>query len=136
MKRILPSLITCGLIWAIYLLKGGIWFRAFPVVMTGLFLVLFAGSLAMRRSLIQIFAESWGDDVPPEGVIICRRMTKIWALFMLAHFLVTFSTLFLSDRIWAFYNGFLAYILMGLMMAWSLYYRRKVKSQARMAAHG
>lgn len=44
-----------------------------------------------------------------------RNLTYVWALFTFLNFLVSFGTIFFSEKIWAIYNGFISYVLVGLI---------------------
>ena len=48
-----------------------------------------------------------------EETVIQRRLTYIWSIFMLANFFISLATVFMSEKVWAIYNGFLSYMLVG-----------------------
>ena len=123
MKRILPALLV---VWALYFLKARVWFRLYPAVMVALALAVFAVSL-FRMPLIEVFARKMGETLDARGIAYCRQVTRIWVAFLSVHLLVTVATVFLSREIWVFYNGFLAYVLMGSLLLGERLYRRKVR---------
>ena len=123
MKRILPALLV---VWALYFLKARVWFRLYPAVMLALALAVFAVSL-FRTPLIEVFARKMGETLDARGIAYCRQVTRVWVAFLSVHLLVTVATVFLSREIWVFYNGFLAYVLMGSLLLGERLYRRRVR---------
>ncbi len=123
MKRILPALLV---VWALYFLKARVWFRLYPAVMVALALAVFAVSL-FRTPLIEVFARKMGETLDARGIAYCRQVTRVWVAFLSVHLLVTVATVFLSREIWVFYNGFLAYVLMGSLLLGERLYRRRVR---------
>ena len=121
MKRILPALLV---VWALYFLKARVWFRLYPAVMVALALAVFAVSL-FRTPLIEVFARKMGETLDARGIAYCRQVTRVWVAFLSVHLLVTVATVFLSREIWVFYNGFLAYVLMGSLLLGERLYRRR-----------
>ena len=57
-----------------------------------------------------------------------RNATKAWAIFMLVNTFISLITVFLSNEIWTIYNGFISYMLIGMMML-SEYIVRKGKEK-------
>ena len=45
-----------------------------------------------------------------------RKATVVWAIFMFFNTVISLITVFLSTKIWVLYNGFISYILIGIMM--------------------
>ena len=118
--------LTPILVWAIYLLKVNVWFRLYPAVMAAIALAAFAVSL-FRTPLVETFARGMGEKLDVRGVAYCRRVTQVWTAFLAAHLAVTIATVFASDRIWAVYNGFVAYVLMGTLFVGEWIVRRRVR---------
>ena len=54
-----------------------------------------------------------------------KNATLAWGIFMLFNAIASFLTIFAPDWIWAVYNGFISYILIGIMFLAELLYRRK-----------
>ena len=68
-----------------------------------------------------------GEDIDTRAQRYCRNVTRVWAAFLAVHFLVTLGTVFASYETWVFYNGFLAYIMMGLLLVGEFIVRRRVR---------
>lgn len=112
-------------VWVLYLIKANVWFRIYPAVVVLFALAAFAASL-FRRPLAEVFARRMGAKLDERGVAYCRAVTRVWTAFLAAHLAVTVATVFASPEVWAFYNGFLAYVLMGSLFLAEWLYRRRV----------
>ena len=113
-------------VWALYFLRANVWFRLYPAVMAAAALVAFAVSL-FRTPLAEVFARRMGESLDARGIAYCRRVTEVWTAFLAAHLAVTMATVFASYEAWAFYNGFLAYVLMGALFAGEWVARRRIR---------
>lgn len=113
-------------IWALYALKANVWFRLYPAIMVTVALGAFALSL-LRMPLVERFARGMGVCLDAGGVAYCRKATVAWTVFLAVHLAVTLATVFASRELWAFYNGFLAYVLLGLMFVGEWLVRRRVR---------
>ena len=89
----------------------------YPVLMNALGLVLFAGSLR-TRPIIERFARMKHPNLPPEGVRWCRKVTVVWCVFFVLNGSAALATVLSGDRdLWTLYNGFVSYLLIGLLFA-------------------
>ena len=113
-------------VWGLYLVRANVWFRLYPAVMVAAALVAFAASL-FRTPLVEVFARRMGEALDERGVAYCRAVTVVWTAFLSAHLAVTVATVFASYETWAFYNGFLAYVLMGALFAGEWLFRRRYR---------
>jgi uncharacterized membrane protein len=110
--------------------------RLFPCAMNVGFLVLFARSLCGPQSMIERFARLKESDLSAEGVIYTRQVTKVWCVFLAANACVAlWSALYASREVWAFYNGFLAYVLMGILFAGEWLYRMNRQRKWALSRH-
>jgi len=58
----------------------------------------------------------------------CYKVTQVWCAFFVLNALFSLGTLLYSpDWFWAFYNGFIAYILMGIIFAVEWLVRKRVQ---------
>lgn len=113
-------------VWAVYLLRANVWFRLYPVIMVLTVLVAFATSLR-RTPLVESIARRMGETLDGHGVAYCRKVTWVWTVFLSVHLAVTISTVFASYEIWAVYNGFVAYVLMGALFVGEWVVRKRVR---------
>lgn len=131
MRRLRPSTLlrialTPIVVWALYLIRANIWFRLYPAVMVSFALAAFAVSL-FRTPLVEVFARRMGESLDDRGVAYCRRVTVVWTAFLSLHLAVTLATVFASHEVWAIYNGFIAYMMMGALFLGEWLYRRSVR---------
>lgn len=92
--------------------------RFYPVLVNLGFLAMFAYSLAAPPSIIEKLARRWEKDFSPSAVAYTRRVTQIWCGFFAVNGAIAlYTALYASTAQWTFYNGFVAYLLMGLLFA-------------------
>ena len=92
--------------------------RFYPVLVNAAFLAVFAYSLIAPPSMIERLARLREPDFPAAAIAYTRRVTQVWCVFFTLNGAVAlYTALFASMAQWSFYNGFLAYLLMGLLFA-------------------
>ena len=68
-------------------------------------------------------------DLPASGVAYTRKVTMAWQVFFLVNGSVALATAMLGNvSVWSLYNGFVAYLLMGMMFAAEYLIRRRVRA--------
>lgn len=108
--------------------------KLYPVLVNASLLALFGISLLKPPSMIERLARLREPQLPPAAVIYTRRVTQVWCVFFVVNGLVALGTaLWASNATWALYNGFIAYVLMGLLFAGEWLVRRRVRGNI---AHG
>ena len=125
-KIALRAAVSAAAVWLVYCLKGGVWLRLYPAVAAGAVFAAFAISL-YGTPLAERFARRMGEKLDARGVAYCRKATVAWTVFMGVHFAATAATVFADRETWAFYNGFAAYVLIGLMFACEYAARRRAR---------
>ncbi|HHJ40461.1 MAG: hypothetical protein AXA67_08320 [Methylothermaceae bacteria B42] len=124
------ALIACALLmgllgWQSFGRASVLWY---PVIVNALFLLAFLWSLYHPPPVIERLARLTDPDLPPEGIAYTRKVTWVWCAFFLINGIIAAMTVWHADmEIWALYNGFLAYLFMGLLMAGEYVVRQKVK---------
>lgn len=109
--------------------------RLYPVLMNIAMLSAFGLSLARPPSMIERFARMVEGDLPEAGVRYTRGVTWIWCGFFLVNGVVALWTaLATSLEIWAFYNGVVSYVLMGLLLGGEFLVRGPVRRRAEREA--
>ncbi len=92
--------------------------RFYPVLVNGAFLTVFVYSLIVPPSLVERLARQSEPNFPPAAIAYTRRVTQVWCVFFaLNGGIALYTALFASMAQWSFYNGFLAYVLIGLLFA-------------------
>ena len=101
----------------------------YPVLINMLLLTVFVISLYLGPPIIERLARLREPDLPAHAVVYTRQVTKVWAVFFLFNaLLATALTLWAPLSWWMLYNGFIAYILIGLLFAIEWLVRQRVKS--------
>ncbi|TCM63220.1 intracellular septation protein A [Acinetobacter calcoaceticus] len=108
------------------LLKDQAWLKMYPVLMSVGALIIFASTLIKPPSMIERFARMADKDLPETAVQWTRNVTKVWCVFFALNAMAALYTVW-SGRLqwWVWYNGFISYLLMGLLLVGE-YLLRKV----------
>ncbi|MCA3235157.1 MAG: hypothetical protein INH06_23100, partial [Cupriavidus sp.] len=111
--------------------------KLYPALVNAVMLVIFATSLRFGPSAVERLARLREPDLPPSGVAYTRRVTQVWCLFFVCNGTIAAITAFAaSDRIWALYNGAIAYGLIGAMFAGEWLVRQRVMARGAENGHG
>lgn len=109
--------------------------KLYPVLVNGAMLALFGWSLRRPPNVVERIARLREPALPPFAVAYTRSVTKAWCLFFVCNGVVAALTAWLAtDRVWALYNGVIAYVLIGAMFAGEWLVRRRVRM--RHGGHG
>ncbi len=112
----------------VILFNQEIFLKIYPVLMNASVCSVFALSLKKTPLITQFAQKMQKKPLNEETVVYTRSATVAWAIFMFLNTLVSLTTVFMSDEIWVLYNGFISYVLIGIMMS-AEYIFRKVKQQ-------
>ncbi|MDR2851827.1 MAG: hypothetical protein LBV61_02020 [Burkholderiaceae bacterium] len=111
--------------------------KLYPVLLNAVLLAVFAASLHWPPSAIERIARLRHPDLPPRGVAYTRKVTWLWCGFFTVNGALALITALWTDaRIWALYNGLIAYGLMGLLFMGEWMVRRQVMQDKQESAHG
>ncbi|MBU2979657.1 hypothetical protein [Alteromonas sp. C1M14] len=101
--------------------------KLYPIAINLMLLVIFAVSLVKPPSIIESLARLHQPNLPSSGVRYTRNVTAIWCVFFIANGLISGYTAMYSDlQSWMLYNGFIAYIAMGVLFAVEFLFRKCV----------
>jgi len=104
--------------------------KLYPALVNATMLALFAWSLWRPPTIVERIARLQDPALPPEGVAYTRRVTMAWCVFFVLNGALAMLTAALGDdRVWAVYNGGIAYLLMGAMFAGEWLVRRRVMAR-------
>ena len=103
--------------------------KFYPVLVSAVMLALFGYSLWQPPSMVERFARLQQADLPAQAIPYTRAVTWVWCGFFIANGAIASATVFMSDQIWALYNGLISYVLMGLLMAGEYLVRRGVQKR-------
>lgn len=100
----------------------------YPVLVNGLLLLVFAASLISGPPVIERLARLQEPELSPAGVVYTRKVTLAWIVFFAANGTIAAAvTLWAPRSWWLLYNGFIAYILIGLLFVVEWLIRQRVK---------
>lgn len=93
-----------------------LYLRSIPVMINLTLLGVFGYTLIRPPSMIERFARLSHPDLPESGQRYTLNVTKVWMVFFVLNGLAAaYTVFFTSMEIWTLYNGFISYILMGLL---------------------
>lgn len=107
------------------LLKEHAWLKLYPVGMSLGALLIFALTLYKPPSMIERFARLLEPDLPESGVRWTRQVTVVWCLFFSVNASIALFSVFASTKFWVIYNGFVSYVLMGILLAGEFILRKR-----------
>src|SRR5574344_1652460 len=111
--RIIPFVIMLTVI-SIFHFTNFIAIKYYPFTVDFIFFLIFFTSLFNKETIIQTFIKSFDSEIfSIEKEDYLRKLTYIWTFVTFMNSTIAFITIFSSERLWAFYNGFLSYILIG-----------------------
>ena len=102
----------------------------YPVWMNAAFLLVFVASLWRKPSVITRLATLMEGSLSEKAVAYTEKVTMVWAVFFLMNGAIALATAVHGDiELWTLYNGFISYVLIGLLFVveWSV--RRVVKNK-------
>ena len=103
--------------------------KLYPALVNAVMLMVFASSLRFGPPVIERLARLQEPELPPFAVAYTRRVTQVWCVFFILNGGIALATaLWASGRIWALYNGLLAYVMMGVLFAGEWWVRRRVRA--------
>lgn len=115
--------ILCGGLSLI--LKEHAWLKLYPVGMSLGALLIFALTLYKPPSMIERFARLVEPDLPESGVRWTRKVTVVWCVFFSLNATIALATVFASTQFWVIYNGFVSYLLMGILLLGEFILRKR-----------
>ncbi|MDJ0039514.1 hypothetical protein [Pantoea allii] len=99
----------------------------YPVVVNGVMLAVFGGSLWSTMPLVERLARVSEPDLPEKGVRYTRRVTQVWCVFFIINgSIALFTALYGDMTLWTAWNGMISYLLMGSLMTGEWLVRRKI----------
>jgi uncharacterized membrane protein len=124
MRLIVPFLGVIVIYMIGILLNSQIYMLYLPLLVSTIFFTSFSYSLLSPPNTIEVFARKFVSDLSSEETAYCRRVTLMWVGFLGINGVVAYYTACCTSlKIWSLYNGFMTYILMGLLFAVELSYR-------------
>lgn len=102
--------------------------KAYPVLISLSFATLFGYSLIFPPPIIERFARMTEGELDAHAQRYTRHVTEAWVVFFLLNAAVSvWTALYASLGVWTLYNGFVSYVLIGLMLGGEFILRQFVK---------
>lgn len=112
-----------------YLFDSELALKLYPVVVNASFLCVFAYSLYQPPAVITRIA-SLREELDQQAIEYTHKLTRVWCGFFIFNGGVALFTVFHpNEQLWMLYNGFISYLLMGLLFAIEWLVRRRFKKQ-------
>ena len=90
--------------------------KLYPVLMNLLFLGVFLNSYVHPPTIVERLARITTPDLPLAAVYYTQKVTLVWCMFFCINALVSaYTVFFCSIHVWAIYNGFIAYLIIGFI---------------------
>ena len=106
------------------LLDNKVYMQYLPVLYSAFFFIAFGSTLLRPPSIIEVFARSVAPSLSHKEVSYCRTITFIWVIFFVTNGLISAVTICCAAfKFWAYYNGFISYVLMFLIFLSEFLYR-------------
>ena len=108
--------------------------KLYPVLVNAVLLFVFGWSLRHPPSVVERLARLQDPNLPAAAIGYTARVTALWCGFFVVNgALAAYTALYSSDATWALYNGLLAYVAMGVLMAGEWLVRQRVQRRHRLA---
>ena len=90
--------------------------QSYPILLSLGFAGLFAHSLWQPPTMIERIARLREPNLPPSAVVYTRKVTAVWLGFFLANAAISAATAIGGSlELWTLYNGFISYVIMGVL---------------------
>ncbi|MDV7341023.1 hypothetical protein RYZ26_15560 [Terasakiella sp. A23] len=110
--------------------------KSYPVALSLSLAAVFSYSVLHPPTFIERFARLLEPNLNEKGVRYTRKVTVVWIGFFIVNASISAGTALYGDLdVWTFYNGFLSYIFIGVVMGIELLVRQFVKKQHVGTAH-
>ena len=113
-KLLLPFFVSVSVV-IMFWLKRIVLLKFYPVVCNLFVFTVFFVSLFTKETVIQKIAKTMEGELTEKVRVYTRKLTYVWCVFISLNFVISVITIFLPDNYWILYNGFISYILVGLM---------------------
>ncbi len=98
----------------------------YPVLVNAALLTVFVLSLFSPQTVIEKIARLKYAGFTDQQIPYARKVTTAWSIFFLLNGFIALLTVFAENKIyWSLYNGAISYVLIGLMFAGELYFRKR-----------
>ncbi|MZR32220.1 hypothetical protein [Sneathiella litorea] len=120
--------VILGVITVLLIVNDMLAIKVYPVLISLSFAGVFGFSLIYPPTIIERFARRMEGELDARAIVYTRHVTVAWIVFFLLNAAVSLWTaLYAHLAIWTLYNGFISYLLIGLMFGGEFVLRQFVK---------
>jgi len=131
LTKVLAPFIGMFIVIGLFHYTDLIFFKYYPPVVNFAFFAVFFSSLFKEKTIIQKIALAAEPDADENVMQYTKKLTYIWSAFMFLNFLISLLSVFMSKKIWAIYNGFISYLLVGMFFAIEYVIRLRFKQKIK-----
>ena len=113
--RIFIPIVFSFCVILLYFFKRIVYVKFYPPMINFFIFFVFFLSIFKNETIIQKFAKIIKKNLCQKELDYTRKLTYVWCVFLFINFMVSLLTIFLTDKIWFIYNGFVSYFLIGLV---------------------
>ena len=134
-KNLISSLFFLSVGILCFATNSALFLKLYPLAVCGTFLFVFGMSVFSPTNIIFRFATLQDKTIlssPYKKRVerYCLKVTLVWCVFFILNgAAAVWTAFFASERVWAFYNGGVSYIIMGLIFAIEFIIRIKVNKK-------
>jgi uncharacterized membrane protein len=119
-----PAVLVAGVLVAAAVVDDGRVFLFVPALVNGAMLIGFARTLVRGPSMLETFARLRHPELPASRGPYLRAVTGVWCGFFIVNITISvLLALYSTLATWTVYNGILAYVLVGVLLAGERVYR-------------
>ncbi|MEC9281285.1 MAG: hypothetical protein VX642_01130 [Bdellovibrionota bacterium] len=105
-------------------------FLYYPLAINLGLLILFSSSLFREKNIVELLARIKEPNLPESGIQYTRKVCVLWSIYFLMNSIVVLYTIHFTDlETWTLYNGFISYIVIGIIAAVEFFVRQFVKQR-------
>lgn len=110
------AVLVAGIVAAGGLVSELLAIRFYPVIVSLTMGAVFTVTLFTDRPMVERLARLKMPDLDAYSIAYTRKLTKVWIGFFAVNAMIaTWTALYASMEIWTLYNGFLSYLLIGIL---------------------
>ncbi|CAO5675955.1 MAG: hypothetical protein HEEMFOPI_01144 [Holosporales bacterium] len=119
-----PFYFSCLLLGGTFIYNKEILLYIYPISISLSMAFSFILSLVYRPTIIESFMRIKGEKITKKHQEYALKLTVIWAIFLVLNALLSWVSGQCSFFIWTLYNGFISYLLIGLLIGGEIIYRK------------
>lgn len=126
-ERLGVAVVFAGLITVVLTWDPQLGLLLYPLLVNMSFLAFFGSSLFSSQTVVEKLARLTQPDLPQQAVAYTRKVTQIWCVFFVINGAISaYTAIYSSHQMWLLYNGLIAYVAIGTLIAVEWLVRKKV----------